>query len=62
MRITHVQSSAQSLTQRKCSQHPHVAADTIDFGCAGRWERKWNIDPFKEFTDRRSHKKPALVH
>lgn len=45
----------------KCVQLPQVVAHGMDLGCARRRVRKWNIDPLKEFTGKRSHKNVALV-
>ena len=53
---------AQNLAQKKCSKCLHMVGSSTGFGCARKWERKWNIDPFKKLTDKRLYKKVVVVH
>lgn len=53
---------AQNLAQKKCSKCLHMVGRRAGFGCAGKWERKYNIDPFKKLTGKRSYKKVVVLH
>lgn len=48
--IRYIRALAQSPARGKCRKCPHVVAGMVDLGYARKTERKWNIDPFKEYT------------